>query len=149
MVVCIPTAEVCVFVRCGAGCGCASLFSMCREGHRRWGEFLIGMDPQTHIPTPSPTLSPSWPQATAASPQCEGTPTGTPAPASPLSKGTSRVREGRGAMDPLTSVGPCWLSIGSQARSGVPVGLFHRACHSCGLGSIPSCGTWLRGTRGC
>lgn len=37
----------------------------------------------------------------------------------------------------LISVGTCWLSIGSQAGSGVLVGLFH--CLGV-LGSIPSCG---------
>lgn len=71
----------------GATCRRASLFSVCREGHRRRNEFAISMDPQKHT---QPTLT--YPLSRVALsyssiPSVWGGPTGTPTPACPLSKG--------------------------------------------------------------
>lgn len=148
MVVCNLTAEVCLSPGSSVQM-CVS--SPCAGDDRENGEGLIGTDPQT-AHTPPPTLSPSSSQTSAASLQGEGGTTRTSTPASSLSKGNSAPHiqdQGWGiAMNPLTSVGDCWLSIGSKDTSGVPKGLFHKTCHSGDLGSIPCRGIWVRGTGG-
>lgn len=77
---------VCILTVCWSGC--ASLFSVCREGQRRCSESLIDMDPQTHthstLTYPFSTLAP---RHSNILPQCGGVPTGTPTPTFSLSKG--------------------------------------------------------------
>lgn len=138
----------------GATCRRASLFSVCREGHRRSDEFPIGMDPQKHTqPTLTYPLSrlalsySSIPSVGGGGRDLQG-PQHQPALSARASlHPKSRGRVGGFAMNLLTSVDACWLAIGSQGRSEVPMGLFHRTWHAGGLGSMPSCGTWVHHIR--